>query len=333
MATTRTETDRPAQSSRVVREEQIATFLAERVDRCAASTLAMYGSYLRSYDRWSAAHALEPYTSASVKAYIVERAPIDRNDTLRNRIRYLELFCNWLEARGAIGRNPFRGEDAAHVPPRRRRRREVYTEDDVVRLLAATGPTQWKAGERRTARQQWQPDGPMRREQLQGRALVLLLVDSALRAAEAASLTCGQVRARLLLVRSKGGHVDVAFISEETRGVLLELVGVRPDADPLFRDWNNRRCTTRGIRGILGRLATRAGVALPERPLHAFRHYAARQWLKAGVPDLTIRQWMRHESLATTRIYTELDAEELSALHAQASQVGGLLQRAGLKKS
>jgi site-specific recombinase XerD len=71
-------------------------------------------------------------------------------------------------------------------------------------------------------------------------------------------------------------------------------------------------------------------VALPERPLHAFRHHAARQWLKAGVPDLTIRQFMRHESLSTTQIYTELDPDELDELHARASPIAALMEQAGL---
>jgi site-specific recombinase XerD len=171
----------------------------------------------------------------------------------------------------------------------------------------------------------------MAREALQGRALVLLLVDSALRAAETAGLSCGQVRGPRLLVRSKGGHYDAAFVSTATRAVLRELAGERPDTDPLFRDFNNRRCSTAGLRGIVQRLARRAGVPLPPRPVHAFRHYAARQWLKAGVPDLTIRQLMRHESLSTTQIYTELDPDELAQLHAEASPINDLMRRAGLK--
>jgi site-specific recombinase XerD len=115
--------------------------------------------------------------------------------------------------------------------------------------------------------------------------------------------------------------------------VLLELAGDRADDAPLFRDWNNRPCSTRGLRGILQRLARRAAVELPERPLHAFRHYAARQWVKAKVPDLVIRQLMRHEALSTTQIYTELSAEELAELHAEASAIPQLLDQAGLKQA
>lgn len=312
-------------------DTQIDAFLTGRTDRCQPNTLATYRHYLQHYARWVGARS--PYAAATIRGYIAVRQPVDRNDTLRNRVRFLRLLCAWLVEVGELEYSPFEGRDRVRTPVRKRARRDVYTEDEVVALLRATGPAQWKLAERVSNRRQWTPNGPLEREALQGRALVLLLVDSALRAAEAASLTCGAIRAALLDVRSKGGHLDKAFVSAETRAALLELAGDRADEAPLFRDWNNRPCSTRGLRGILQRLARRAAVELPERPLHAFRHYAARQWVKAKVPDLVIRQLMRHESLTTTQIYTELSPEELAKLHAEASTIPHLLAQAGLRRA
>ncbi len=170
----------------------------------------------------------------------------------------------------------------------------------------------------------------MEREELQDQALVLLAVDSALRAGRSAccrAARCGSS----LLVESKGGHWDPAFISPATRAILWELAHGRPDEDPLFRDWNGQRCSVAALRGILVRLARRAGVKLPPRPLHAFRHYAAREWLKANLEDLAIQQLMRHAQLSTTAIYTQLDEDELAALHANAGVIPRLLDRAGIK--
>ena len=82
---------------------------------------------------------------------------------------------------------------------------------------------------------------------MQGRALVLLAVDSALPAGEICALTCGQIRAPRLLVESKGGHVDAAFVSASTRAVLWELAHRRPDDDPLFRNWDGERCTVAAL--------------------------------------------------------------------------------------
>jgi integrase len=307
-------------------EELIAEFLAGREDTCQANTRATYRAYLTAYVRWS--DDQDRFAPATVRAYIASRRPVDANATLLNRARYLRLFCDWLVEQGQLDRSPFAGRDRVKMPARKRARRVVWSRADVVALLKAGAPTQWKQGERKTTRQQWTPDGPMMREAQQGRALVLLLVDSALRAGEAAALTCGAVRRAQLIIRSKGGHYDPVFLTAETRAALRALAGERPDADPLFRDFNNHGCTVRGLRGIVQRLARRAGVALPERPLHAFRHYAARQWLKAGLPDLIIRQLMRHEELSTTQIYTELDDEDLAVIHARASTIAALLVQA-----
>lgn len=312
-------------------DEFIAAFLAGREETCQANTRATYRAYLQAYATWVAASGADDRLApATLRAYLASRRT-DSNATLRNRARYLRLFCAWLIEQGHLPASPFLGKDRVKMPAKKRVRRAVWSQADVVALLKATAPTQWKRGARRTTRQQWTPGGPMEREALQGRALVLLLVDSALRAAEVCALTCGQVRAPRLTVRSKGGHYDAAFVTATTRAELRELAGDRADGDPLFRDWNNRRCSTTGLRGIVRRLAARAGVPLPPRPVHAFRHYAARQWLKAKLPDLTIRQLMRHEDLSTTQIYTDLDDDDLAELHAEASSIDALMVRAGLK--
>ena len=310
-------------------DECIAAFLSGREDTCQANSRATYGAYLRHYAAWAAAAGSGPWLPATIRAYIADRRS-DSNATLRNRVRYLRLLCDWLEAEEELAHNPFRGRNRVLMPAKKRARRQVYTQAEVVALLHATAPVQWKRGERRQQRQQWSADGPLEREDLQGRTLVLLLVDSAMRAAEVCGLDCGQIRAPRLQIRSKGGHLDIAFVSPATRQALLALAGERADDAPLFRDWNNRRCTTRGLRGIVRRLAQRAGVALPPRPLHAFRHYAARQWVKAKLSDLTIRQLMRHESLSTTQLYTVLEPDELATLHADASPIAGLIRLAGL---
>lgn len=311
-------------------EARITRFLESRMDMCGRGTLVMYGAYLRHYARWVADQVGAPLEPVTIRAYIVSRRA-DANATLRNRVRHLRALCTWLVEQGELDHSPFNGRNRVMMPARKRTYRRTYFQADVVALLGATAPTQWKRGVRASTRRQWQPDGPLAREALQCRALVLLLVDSAMRAGEAVALTCGQVRGEQLCIRSKGGHLDVAFVRAETRIVLQELAGDRPASDALFRDWHNRPCTVRGLRGALVRLARRASVTLPPRPLHAFRHYAARQWVKAKLPDLVIKQLMRHENLATTQIYTVLETDELAALHAEASSIPLLLERAGLR--
>lgn len=96
-----------------------------------------------------------------------------------------------------------------------------------------------------------------------------------------------------------------------------------------FTDWFGKRAQPRTLRSLLYRLAGRAGIELPARPLHAFRHYAAQAWVKAGLNDLTIQQLMRHEQITTTQIYTRAVAHDpaLAAIHERASPVAHLLRQ------
>lgn len=307
---------------------EFAAFLESRQATCRAETIATYRQCVTAFAAWLDGRPIAP---GVVRTYLIglkTRGLAD--ETQHNHYRQLKTLCRWLVDEGLLDRDPFSGRGRVLPPRQRRRRRQTYSEADVVALLRATGPVVWKRG-RRTTRQQWQPGGPLAREAPQGRALVLLLVDSALRAAEVCALSCGQVRKSVLVIVGKGGHEGVAFITPETRAALRELAGQRADDAPLFRNWDGNRCTPRDLRTLLRRLADRAGVTLPPRPLHAFRHYAAQQWVKAKVPDLAIQQLMRHADLQTTQIYTRnAPPELLAALHAGASRIAAILEAAGL---
>lgn len=302
----------------------IDAFLESRAETCNSASQATYAAYLRPFEAWLSGR---PISAALISAYLIERRKSGlASATLGNAHRMLKTLCRWLVEFDYLETDPFQGPGRVRPPAHKRRRRRVYTEDEVVALLVTA---QQRIDERLEA-QKWRPsENPfLLRDALQGRALILLLCDSALRAAEVCALDCGQVRSGEFIVLSKGGHEDAAFMTPATRSALVDLACTRPDDAPLFIDIDQHRCTTRALRGIIQRLAREADVTLPPRPLHAFRHLAARQWLKAGLGDLTIRQLMRHADLATTRIYTELDAAELAALHMQASPIGRLLEAA-----
>lgn len=304
--------------------DQIAAFVASRAETCNVASRQTYAAYLRQFQAWLDDR---PISALTVAAYLAElRARKLAPATISNHYRMLKTCCRWLVEHGQIDRDPFTGAGRVRPLAQKRKRRQVYSEEQVIQLLLT-------AEERIEAREQaraWHAGANpyFLRDALQARALVLLLCDSALRAAEVCALSCGQIRQEEMIVLGKGGHEDAAFMSPTTRAALLALTIGRNDDAPLFRDKFLHRCTTRALRSCLRHIAAAAGVPLVPRPLHAFRHFAARQWVKAKLPDLAIRQLMRHSSLATTRIYTELDATELATLHADASPVARLAEEA-----
>lgn len=308
----------------------VESFMHTREITCRPASLNLYRHCLGMFARWQTEQAVSDLSPTTIGNYFRMLRARDLSDqTVRGHYRMLKTFCRWLVDEELLSRDPFSGRGRVQAPPLRKRRQPAYSDADIVKLLSVTTPPNWKR-DRKTARLQWQPGGPLEREALQAQALVLLLADTGMRAGEVCRLTCAQLRASECVVEGKGGHEGVVFFSDITREILIALIGSRPDHQPVFRDWNGRPCSPRSLRSIIERLGERAGVELPPRCLHAFRHYAARKWLSAGVPTLAIKQFMRHSQLSTTELYAQLDETMLARLHHQASPVLSLLDDAGL---
>lgn len=307
----------------------IAAFLDSRADTCNPASCATYRAYLQPFVTWLGDRSL---SSMAISGYLADmRARKLSAPTVGGAFRMLKTCCRWLVEQDLLDRDPFVGAGRVKPAPHKRRRRRVYTPEQVITLL--TTSAEWIA-ERQAILTWWPSENPyFLRDARQSRALILLLCDSALRAAEVCALSCGQVRDVEFIVLGKGGHEDEAFMSPLTRAALLDLAGERADDDPLFRDKFLKRCTTRALRACLRHLAARAGVPLVPRPLHAFRHLAAREWLKSGLGDLTIQQLMRHANLATTRLYTDLSPAELAELHGKASPIARWVKAAAAAAS
>lgn len=303
-------------------------FLQSRALSCLPGTIRAYAQEIHAFAEWLGDR---PLNETTIQIHLVELQKRGlAEETIRNRRRVIKTFCRWLIDRDLIAVDPFRSRSTVPPIPRKRVRRRTYSDAEVVQLLTAARPQAVNKRNPELHRERWDPGGALAREQAQGRALILLLVDSAMRAGEVCALSCGDVRRWPLVIRSKGGHRDLAFVTEATRAALLDLAGDRVGEAPLFRHWKGGRCTPASLRNILARLAERADVALPPRPLHAFRHYAAQAWVKAGLADLTIQHLMRHEQITTTQIYTRAIADDpvLAEMHRKASPVGRLLAQA-----
>jgi site-specific recombinase XerD len=228
--------------------------------------------------------------------------------TVHQAYRSLKPFCRWCTATGALGRNPLAGfsiRTPKTLP-------QVPSEDELRAILGCCGD---------------------RLEGRRNRALVLVLADAGLRAAEIARLVVEDWNPsqRSLFVRGKGGKDRVAFLSPVTTRALREYLEARRTwraEDYLFASRDGRPLKPRHLVQILHRLSTRAGLADHRRlHPHALRHLAATTWLRHGMGLDEVRRLLGHASLQTTLRYSSLVSTDVQRAHRRAAAI----ERMGLE--
>lgn len=129
-------------------------------------------------------------------------------------------------------------------------------------------------------------------------ALLALLYDCGLRNTEARTVTVSDMGAEYLRVLGKGSRTRLVPYSEEVRQVLVDFVGDGKIEGRLFPV---------GPRQI-EKLVHHWGADLYP---HIFRHSRATHLLNAGVRLEYVQEFLGHDDISTTRIYTHVAKEQL----------------------
>jgi len=152
------------------------------------------------------------------------------------------------------------------------------------------------------------------------RMLVLLelLYGSGLRATELVSLPLNAVPrdAPFLNITGKGGQQRLVPVSTRARQALSRWLAVRPDGGKhLFPSRGESGHLTRiRLFQLLRDLALRAGIAPEKISPHVLRHAFATHLLEGGADLRVLQTLLGHADIATTQIYTHVDAARLVAL-------------------
>ena len=187
------------------------------------------------------------------------------------------------------------------MPSKRYTRRPVtyLTPPEVDALLAAPDPNTW-AGRR-------------------DRALLLVAVQSGLRASELTGLHCDDI------VLGVGAHVRCEGKGRKERCTPLRKDTVRAlrqwlrerqgqPTDPLFPNARGRTLSLDGLAYLLAKHMTTArqccsSLRTKRVTMHVLRHSAAMMLLQQGVDRAVIALWLGHESVETTYIYLHADLQ------------------------
>ncbi len=251
--------------------------------------------------------------------------------SVRNIHLCLSSFYNWAVAEGLHDENPIKRivRPKAELPAI-----QPFTKDEINAILKALARSDpWR--DRPTIRNK-------RPTATRDRAIVLMLLDTGLRASELCGLTVGdfdQVTGHVVVRRGKGGKARMVLASKATGKAvwryLLErteegrdlagraLAGRDPDPTaPLFvSEWSGYpRPMTRGsLLSLLKRAGDRAGV--PHVHPHRFRHTFAIEYLRNGGDIYTLQSILGHSSLEMVRRYLAIVQDDLDAGHRAASPV------------
>jgi site-specific recombinase XerD len=149
-------------------------------------------------------------------------------------------------------------------------------------------------------------------------AILVLLLNTGLRLSEAEALNLSDIeineRSGSVHVRQgKGRKERNVPLNHDVRTALQTWLEVRPDEDTkaLLVSQKGGRLSSRAIARVIKKIAARAG--LDNVSPHTLRHSFAKNLVDADVGLEKVATLLGHESLETTRIYTQPSQADLQA--------------------
>jgi integrase/recombinase XerD len=215
------------------------------------------------------------------------------------RLSALRQFFRFLQREEQVESNPVELLDSPRLP---RRLPQVMGEAEVAALLAAPDPGT--------------PTG------LRDQALLEVLYATGLRVSELVGLTLKQLDLRRGVVRPLGkGSKErvVPMVAPAVEKMQIYLEEARPrllrgrESPYVFINHRGGRLSRQGFWKLLKQYALKAGVKTLSP--HTLRHSFATHLLSRGANLRVLQMLLGHADLATTQIYTHLDAERLKQVH------------------
>ncbi len=155
------------------------------------------------------------------------------------------------------------------------------------------------------------------------RAMLLMLLDTGLRASELLDLNCAHVNpisGSLQIMKGKGGKYRMVYLGKKSRIALRAyLKYINDPSKALFLGIHGERLTYTGLRMVLRRRAKAAGV--PYQSPHSFRRLFALEMLRNGTDVFSLQLLMGHADLQVLRRYLKQVSSDLQEVHHRASPV------------
>ena len=163
---------------------------------------------------------------------------------------------------------------------------------------------------------------------LRDKAILETLFSTGMRVSELVSLNRDQVKIKSeadkkeleIGIIGKGNKPRTVYLSERTISWLKKYLETRTDQEKaLFIHYrgskdSSLRLTSRSIENIVKKHAILAGIPIFTVP-HTLRHSFATDLLNNGVDLRIVQEFLGHQSIATTQIYTHVVSKRLKEIH------------------
>jgi integrase/recombinase XerD len=217
--------------------------------------------------------------------------------TMARVVSSIHAFYKFMRLEGIRLDDP---SELIETPKQERALPAVLAPEEVDRFLASIDPST--------------PRG------LRDRALFELIYSCGLRISEAADLSFDRLylRERVIRVIGKGRKERLVPFGEEAAIWLERYVEegrpalVKGRTDRVFLNQAGKGISRKGIWKRFDGLRDASGV---DAKVHTFRHSFATHLLAGGADLRTVQELLGHSDIATTQIYTHIDAESLQGYH------------------
>ncbi|HEX9639545.1 MAG TPA: site-specific tyrosine recombinase XerD [Acidobacteriota bacterium] len=284
----------------------IASFLDHlRVERgFAASSVSTYRTALRGFFEYLREPALDPLRAGrdQLGTYLAARRAVGiAPRTLAKERVVLRAFYRFLRTEGVRTDDPSDEVAAPRLLPPLPR---VLTIPEIEKLLSCPDLTV--------------PLG------LRDAAMLELLYAAGLRVSELLSLLGSDIDREegLVRCRGKGSKERLVPVGKVARAALTAYLErgrpliLRRQQPWLFLNAHGRKMTRQGFWKIIKAYGLEAGIKRPLTP-HVLRHSFATHLLEGGADLRSVQALLGHASIATTQIYTHVDAARLRRLYDQ----------------
>lgn len=276
--------------------------------RRSPATRKAYLKGVRHWLKWCDREGIEPELSANLARTWVVACMRARDQprktpgkvepqTMLTHLYGLRRYSNWLQREEIIDVDPLKDIDPIKIDTQAVSR---LTNDECSALVKACDGNAFSD----------------RRD----KAIILLMLDTTLRASEVIGMTVGQTDARTgtAIIMGKGGFGRTVSFRNQARVELMRYLRVRarhPMASKTKALWLGER-SSGGIQyeGLARTISKRAKIAgIEDMHLHKLRHTAAQRLLSGGVSEASVMAqagWKRRDMLDR---YTKATAEERAA--------------------